>query len=94
VTTAAARLVTFAAEAAPTGVDLGPIVNVGAFGVLSLLLLGFSLTVYKREVKRADAAETALRALQEKVIDLYVPAVTEATRVVGEFLDAARRDRR
>ena len=81
------------AEVAPTGVDLSPILNVGAFGVLSVLLLGFALTVYRREVKRADAAESALVALQSKVIDLYVPAVTEATRVVGEFIDEARRER-
>lgn len=87
-------LLILAADSGSSGVDLSPIINVGAFGVLSLLLLGFSLTVYKREVKRADAAEIALRALQEKVIDLYVPAVSEATRVVGEFLLEARRDRR
>ena len=82
------------AEAAPTGVDISPILNVGAFGVLSMLLLGFALTVYRREVKRADAAEAALGALQVKVIELYVPAVTEATRVVSDFLHEARRDRR
>jgi hypothetical protein len=89
-----AQISELAAETAPGGVDLAPIVNVGAFGVLSLLLLWFALTVYKREAKRADGAEAALRALQAKVIDLYVPAVTEATRVVGEFLIEARRDRR
>ena len=77
-----------------TGVDVSPILNVGAFGTLSILLLGFALTVYRREAKRADAAEAALHALQNKVIDLYVPAVTEATRVVGDFLDEARRERR
>lgn len=76
------------------GIDVSPIINVGAFGVLSLLLLWFALTVYRREVKRADGAEAALQALQTKVIDLYVPAVTEASRVVGEFLLESRRDRR
>ena len=82
------------AEAAPTGVDISPILNVGAFGVLSMLLLGFALTVYRREVKRADAAEAALGALQVKVIEMYVPVVSEATRVVSDFLHEARRDRR
>lgn len=68
--------------------------QLGAIGGLALMLLWFSYKVYGREVKRADAAEEALRALQTKVIDLYVPAVSEATRVVGEFLIEARRDRR
>jgi hypothetical protein len=91
----ATGLVIALAESTGTnGIDLSPIINVGAFGVLSLLLLGFSLTVYKREVKRADTAELALQALQAKVIELYVPAVVEATKVVGEFVTEARRDRR
>jgi hypothetical protein len=75
-------------------VDLSPILNVGAFGTLSVLLLGFALTVYRREVKRADAAEAKLEALTREVIDLYVPATREATRVIGEFVDEVRRQRR
>lgn len=85
-----------AVEGAPagSGIDLSPIVNVGAFGVLSLLLIWFAKGAYQREVKRADTAEAALQALQVKVIDMYVPATVEATRVIGQFLDEARRDRR
>lgn len=76
-------------------VDLSPILNVGAFGTLSVLLLGFALTVYRREAKRADTAEAKLEALTREVIDLYVPATREATRVIGEFVEEARRrDRR
>lgn len=67
--------------------------QLGAIGALALFLLWFSYKVYGREVKRADTAEADLKALQEKVISLYVPAVTEASRVVGEFLIESRRDR-
>lgn len=70
-----------------------PFVNLGAIGVLAAMLLIFAKGAYQREVKRADAAEAALAALQTKVIDLYVPAVTEATRVVSDFIAEARRER-
>jgi hypothetical protein len=91
VSIAAGVLMALAVDPPSGGIDVTPIINVGAFGTLSLLLLWFSLGVYKREARRADRAEAALQALQAKVIDLYVPAVTEATRVVGDFLDEARR---
>jgi hypothetical protein len=72
------------------GVDVSPILNVGAFGTLSVLLLGFSLTVYRREVRRADAAEAALTALQTKVIDLYAPAAERMAIVVADFVAESR----
>lgn len=81
------------AETGTSGVDLSPILNVGAFGTLSLLLLGFSLTVYRREVRRADAAEAALSALQTKVIDLYAPGAERMALVVADFVAESRRDR-
>lgn len=71
-----------------------PFINLGAIGVLAAMLLIFAKGAYQREVKRADTAEAALQALQVKVIDMYVPATVEATRVIGQFLDEARRDRR
>jgi hypothetical protein len=87
--------VLLAVEAAPAGDPTWqPFVNLGAIGVLAGMLLIFAKGAYQREVKRADTAEAALAALQTKVIELYVPAVVEATRVVGEFLTEARRDRR
>jgi hypothetical protein len=91
---AAAWATVIAAADPGASVDLSPILNVGAFGTLSLLLLGFSLTVYRREVKRADAAEAALSALQTKVIDLYAPAAERMVLVVADFVAESRRDRR
>lgn len=90
----ATQLVLLALETAPAGVDVSPILNVGAFGTLSVMLLLFSLTVYRREVKRADAAEAALSALQTKVIDLYAPAAERMVMVVADFVAESRRDRR
>jgi hypothetical protein len=81
------------AAAAETSTSWEPFAQLGAIGVLCIVLIGFARGAYQREVRRADAAEAALQALQTKVIDLISPAAERMTMVVADFVAEARRDR-
>lgn len=64
-------------------------------GAVALLGLWFFLVAYRREVKRADECEAALRELQSKLIDDYVPVLTKAAEVIADTAaELRRRDRR
>jgi|SRR6187549_1889115 len=70
-----------------TGVDLnaileslGPFAAAGAIGYLA----------WKRESKRADAANTRADALVDRVLDQAIPAIERQTAAQREFIDAAR----
>lgn len=67
--------------------------QLGAIGALALLLLWFAFRVYNREIKRCDELEAELRAVQKDVIDKYVPALTEASRIVADAFVELRRER-
>lgn len=82
--------ITAAADSGITGVFL----QFGVLGAFSLLALWFFLTVYKREVARADAAERALAALNSDVRDKILPALLDTIRVNQELKEILREQRR
>lgn len=78
------------ATASVTGVFL----QFGVLGAFALLALWFFLTVYKREVERADRAEVALAALNSDVREKVIPALTDTIRVNAELQELLREKRR
>lgn len=72
-------------------------VQYGALGIIALLALGAVRVLFQREVKaldlerqRADRLEDELRRLNATVQERYMSTLTEATRVMGDVLDAQR----
>jgi len=72
-------------------------VQYSALGVIALLALGAVRVLFQREVKaldlerqRADRLEDELRRLNTTVQERYMSTLTEATRVMGDVLDAQR----
>lgn len=72
-------------------------VQYSALGVIALLALGAVRVLFQREVKaldlerqRADRLEDELRRLNATVQERYMSTLTEATRVMGDVLDAQR----
>lgn len=82
--------VTAATNAGITGVFL----QFGVLGALSLLALWFFLTVYRREVSRADAAEAALALLNADLREKVIPALHDTIRVNNELKEILRAQRR
>lgn len=72
----------------------GVLLQYGVLGVFALLALWFFLTVYKREVARADRAEEALSELNLQVRDKVIPALTDTVRVNAELQELLRERRR
>lgn len=73
----------------------GPLINLGAIGVVCALLIPFARSAYRREVARADKAEAELSALNRELRERYVPMMTDVVRVLGEATAAMReRERR
>ena len=67
--------------------------QLGVLGIQALLGLWFGLTAYRREVKRADAAEQALAALNLEMRESVIPALTGATHAVTECVQFLRDNR-
>lgn len=72
----------------------GVFLQFGILGAFALLALWFFLSVYKREVERADRAEEALAELNSDVRDKVIPALTDTIRVNAELQELLRRERR
>lgn len=66
----------------------------GVLGAFALLALWFFLTVYKREVARADRAEAALAVLNTDVRDKVIPALTDTIRMNTELKELLRDQRK
>jgi 16S rRNA C967 or C1407 C5-methylase (RsmB/RsmF family) len=85
-------------DLAQAGADTTTVfVQYGALGVIALLALGAVRVLFQREVKaldlerqRADRLEDELRRLNATVQERYMSTLTEATRVMGDVLDAQR----
>jgi hypothetical protein len=96
---AVAALVMLAADPATDGASLllayGPL---GVFAVLAIVAFRVIwkrlIELHAREMARADAAETAIRELQAKVIESYVPNVVRFVDAVADVLEQLRRERR
>jgi len=82
-----------ASIAADTGIT-GVFLQFGVLGAFALLALWFFLTVYKREVSRADAAEAALAVLNADLRDKVIPALHDTIRVNQELKEILREQRR
>lgn len=72
----------------------GVFIQFGVLGAFALLALWFFMTVYKREVDRADRAEEALAQLNAQVRDKVIPALTDTVRVNAELQELLRDLRR
>lgn len=83
------------AAADSTGLDTaGPFINLGAIGVLCLVLVQFARGAYADAIRQRDEAQDQLDELNRELRDKTVPALVEAnrtmTRVVA-LLDEQRR---
>jgi hypothetical protein len=76
------------------GVDAtSPLLQYGAIGVITVLLIAFARTAYQRETKRADSLDEELRRLNADMRERLVPLMTDVVRVLAE-VNALQRDRR
>lgn len=84
-----------ASDATDVGSSItGVFLQFGVLGAFALLALWFFLTVYKREVARADRAEAALAVLNSDVRDKVIPALTDTIRMNTELKELLREQRR
>jgi hypothetical protein len=72
------------------GPDLGVLGNYGVLGLFTLVLLGFGLRAWQREITRADRLETELREKNQVIQDKVVPALTTAAAAVQQSADLLR----
>lgn len=87
-----ARIVSWLADSG--GIDpTSPLVQYGAIGVITALLIAFARGAYQREAKRADAADEEVRRLNADLRDRVVPLFTEVVRVLADY-NTLLRDRR
>lgn len=78
------------ASPAVSGPDLGVLGNYGVLGLFTLVLLGFGLRAWQREITRADRLEIELREKNQALQDKVVPALTTAAAAVQASQDALR----
>ena len=76
--------------AATTGPDLGILANYGVLGLFTLILLGFGLRAWQREIGRADRLENELREQQKTMVERVIPALVAATAAMEESAQITR----
>jgi hypothetical protein len=75
---------------AATGPDLGILANYGVLGLFTLILLGFGLRAWQREIGRADRLEDELREQQKTMVERVIPALVAATAAMEESAQITR----
>lgn len=87
------------AAAGVAGPDLGVLANYGVLGLFTLILLGFGLRAWQREIARADRLEADLREQHRLMVDKVVPALAAASaaldqsaRLIQEAADERERE--
>jgi hypothetical protein len=81
-----------AADAQPdSGLGLyGPLLNIGAVGVICVVLILFARSTVADLRKQRDDCQAKYDDLAEKVMGQYVPAVTDAAKVITEAMAEIR----
>lgn len=74
-------LLILAADTGGVG-DVGPFVNLGAIGVLCLMLIVFAKGAYADVKKQRDEAQQDLEDLNRELRTSVVPALVEANRTM------------
>jgi hypothetical protein len=72
------------------GPDLGVLGNYGILGLFTVILLGFGLRAWQREITRADRLETELREKNQAMQDRVIPALTTAAAAVQQSAEMMR----
>jgi hypothetical protein len=73
-----------------TGPDLGILANYGVLGLFTLILLGFGLRAWQREIGRADRLENELREQHKTMVERVIPALVAATAAMEESAQITR----
>lgn len=79
-----------AAAADVAGPDLGVLGNYGVLGLFTVILLGFGLRAWQREINRADRLEKELTERYRVMIEKVVPALVAAAAALDESARIAR----
>lgn len=73
-----------------SGPDLSVLANYGVLGLFTILLLGFGLRAWQREITRADRLETELREQHRVMAEKVVPALVQAAAALDASAEIAR----
>ena len=72
------------AAATSSGGGIETLANYGVLGIFAIILLGFGLKAWQREIARADRMETELREKNTFLQDRVIPALTAAAAALEE----------
>lgn len=76
----------WSAAADPGLGDYGPLINLGAVGVICTLLVAFARTTVADLKAQRDKAQEDADALNREIRESFVPAIVESTRVLNRAL--------